>query len=345
MKFLKGLLIAFATIVVIFLILNLFGPSHYKIERSKTIDASISIVFEKISKFKNWDAWSPWKEKDNTAKYSIEGEDGSVGAIYKWSGNPETTGEGSITVTELIENEKFGYDLAFISPWESQSKGYFSFEEKNGKTNISWVDEGDIPFMQRAFMLFLDLDALMGPDFERGLEKIDSISTLKSNSSASMDASMEEFKIEEVEFPGGTYIGIHHKTTTKEAMSEKFYETNFGKIGLLFGKNNLQMTGPPVSITYQFDMEKDICEVAPAFPTDSPIKLEGEFELITIDKAEALLVKHFGKYTSVGKSHRKINDYLVQHGLKHSLVIEEYANDPSEVSEEEILTNIYYILE
>jgi len=174
MKILKKLSIVLIALVALFFILNLVGPTNYKVERSKTIDAPIEIVYEQISLFNNWDAWSPWKEKDASATYTLDGEDGKVGTRYAWSGDPESTGEGSMTVNENRANKKFGYDLAFTAPWEMSSKGYFNFSEANNKTTVNWVDEGDIPFMQRGMMLFMDLDGMMGPEFERGLEKIDS---------------------------------------------------------------------------------------------------------------------------------------------------------------------------
>lgn len=178
MKILKKIVIVLIVFIGIVLIYSAFAPDSYKVERSKVINAPIDVVFEKVSKFKNWDSWSPWKEKDASASYSLDGVDGTVGTKYSWSGDAEITGKGSMTVNELSKNSKFGYDLSFTEPWEMSSKGYFLFKEENGKTKLTWADEGDIPFMQRPFMLFMDLDAMMGPDFERGLFKIDSLSQL-----------------------------------------------------------------------------------------------------------------------------------------------------------------------
>jgi len=175
MKFIKGLLITAAVLIFAYIAMALFLPSSYKVERSQTMNAPASIVFEHVSKFKNWENWSPWKENDPTAIYEYKGTDGTVGAQLIWIGNPDLTGKGGMTTNEINLNKKFGYDLAFTEPWESSSKGYFTFTESDNKTIVIWTDEGDIPFMARPIMYFMDLEGMMGPMFERGLFKIDSI--------------------------------------------------------------------------------------------------------------------------------------------------------------------------
>ncbi len=181
MKILKVLLGIVVIVLLIGLVLSLVGPKNYKVERSKVIDAPASIVFNQFGKFSHWDAWSPWKEKDPSAQYKVEGEDGTVGAKYSWfGGQPDITGTGSMVIKEVLPNQKMIYDLAFSEPWEMQSTGGFIIEAiDSNRTKLSWHDEGDIPFGQRAIMTFMNLDEMMGPDFERGLDKIDSMSHIE----------------------------------------------------------------------------------------------------------------------------------------------------------------------
>ena len=176
MKILKGIGFTLIALIAIYIILGLVGPSHYKVERERLIDAPTHKVWAQISNFNNWNNWSPWKEKDPEMKNTVKGSAASVGHSNSWSGNPETSGEGSMTFSSVSENENLTYDLKFTAPWEMQSTGGFKLTEKDNKTLINWYDEGDIPFMQRPMMLlFFDLDQMMGPDFERGLEKIEAL--------------------------------------------------------------------------------------------------------------------------------------------------------------------------
>ncbi len=177
MKILKGIGITLLTIIVLYIILGFVGPSHYKVERELLIDAPPSKVWAQVSNFNEWNNWSPWKEKDPTMENTIEGNPATIGHSNSWVGNPETSGKGSMTFTSVSENENLTYDLSFTEPWEMQSKGGFTLTNKEGKTLINWHDEGDISFMQRPMMLlFIDLDQMMGPDFERGLKRIEELS-------------------------------------------------------------------------------------------------------------------------------------------------------------------------
>jgi hypothetical protein len=183
MKILKILLVLIAIIAIAFIVLMQTGAKDYKVSRSLVINANDSIVFEHIHKFQNWDAWSPWKEMDPTAHYSIAGNDGTVGAEHSWSGgNPEITGTGSMKMTEVVPRSKVQYDLHFTKPQEMSSVGGFELEPAGeNKTKLTWYDQGDIPAMQRPFMIFFDLEEMIGSSFERGLFKIDSLATISQN--------------------------------------------------------------------------------------------------------------------------------------------------------------------
>lgn len=175
MKILKILGFTVLTIVVIYIVLGLVGPSTYKVERELLIDASPNKVWSQVSDFNAWENWSPWKEKDPTMVNTIEGTPASIGHSNSWSGNPETSGKGGMTFTSIEENKSLTYDLSFTEPWEMSSTGGFTLTEQDGKTLINWYDTGDIPFAQRPMMLFMDLDQMMGPDFEKGLKNIEQL--------------------------------------------------------------------------------------------------------------------------------------------------------------------------
>ena len=176
MKILKGIGFLILAIIALYIILGFVGPSNYKVERERLIDASPNAVWGQISDFNAWENWSPWKERDPNMDNTIKGTPATIGHSNTWSGDPETSGDGSMTLSGISENKSLTYDLNFTSPWEMHSTGGFNLTEKDGKTLVIWYDQGDIPFAQRPMMLFMDLDQMMGPDFERGLEKIEELS-------------------------------------------------------------------------------------------------------------------------------------------------------------------------
>jgi hypothetical protein len=58
--------------------------THYKVEESIVIKASMKKVWDNISLYKNQIIWSPREILDNKCKTKIDGKDGTVGAVYKW---------------------------------------------------------------------------------------------------------------------------------------------------------------------------------------------------------------------------------------------------------------------
>ncbi len=176
MKILKYLAIIIVLMVVAWLVASMLGPKTYKVERTAIINANDSITHSYLAHFQKWPAWSPWNELDPKAHYSIAGVDGTKGAAHTWEG--EITGNGTMTWTEVTPSS-LKYDLVFVKPWQSKSSGGFTIQKiDDSKTKVSWYDTGDLPFNQRAFMLIMSMDKFMGPQFERGLFKIDSLAKI-----------------------------------------------------------------------------------------------------------------------------------------------------------------------
>ncbi|MBK9109820.1 MAG: SRPBCC family protein [Saprospiraceae bacterium] len=176
MKLLISIFKILFVLAIIYLIAALLGKSSYRVERESVINAPQKLVYNQISIFRNWEKWSPWAEKDPTVKNTYEGPDGEAGAIMNWTGDKDISGTGSIKVEASNPPNGFNYVLNFKVPFEMQSRGGFMLSAASDeKTKIIWHDQGDIAFIFRPMMMFMDMDKQMGPDFERGLFKIDSV--------------------------------------------------------------------------------------------------------------------------------------------------------------------------
>ncbi|HKK11266.1 MAG TPA: SRPBCC family protein [Flavobacteriaceae bacterium] len=159
-------------VLVVFLILGLIAPKRYEISRSIIVDQPISKVFDYLKYIKNQDDWSPWKKKDPNMKQSFEGTDGEVGFISKWEGN-KVVGTGEQEITHIVENESIETELRFFKPWKSQSEAYLRVERVSDKeTEIIWGFSGRNVFPFSVFMLFMNMDKVVGKDFEEGLNNL-----------------------------------------------------------------------------------------------------------------------------------------------------------------------------
>lgn len=190
MKFMIGLLKFILIVAILYVASAGFAKSSYRVERSRLINASPKLVYNQIGILRNWEAWSPWREKDATVQNTYEGRDAENGSIMKWTGDKEKSGTGQITIIQADPPYSMLYKLSFLVPFEMSSTGTFVLSSNDpDKTKLNWIDSGNIPFLWRPLMMFMDMDQQMGPDFERGLFKIDSIC---SNLQKQMDAIMKD---------------------------------------------------------------------------------------------------------------------------------------------------------
>ena len=177
-KVLIGVPVALLIVAAVFAGVVAMQPADFRIERSATISAPPPIVFEQVNDFHNWNEWSPWAKLDPDAKNSFEGADNGKGAIFKWSGNKEI-GEGKMTLTESKPDELIKIKLEFIRPFEDTSDVEFSFKPKEKQTVVTWSMAGKKNFMSKAVCMFMNMDKMLGGDFEKGLAGIKKIAEAK----------------------------------------------------------------------------------------------------------------------------------------------------------------------
>jgi uncharacterized protein YndB with AHSA1/START domain len=171
---LKKILIAVAIIIIVFLIIVALQPSDFRVTRSATVTAPPAAVFDQVNDFHKWEAWNPWGEIDPAMKQSHEGAPAGTGAIYKWTGNHEV-GEGSMTITESRPNDLIRIKLEFLKPFASTADTEFTFKPQGNQTTVTWSMSGKNNFMSKAMCLFMNMDKMIGGQFEKGLADMKSI--------------------------------------------------------------------------------------------------------------------------------------------------------------------------
>lgn len=167
----KKILIALVLIVVGLVIVVATRPADFRITRSTTIAAPPDVVFAQVNDLHKWDAWSPWAKLDPAMKQTHEGAPAGVGAIYSWTGNKEV-GEGRMTITESRPNKLIGIKLEFLKPFAAINTTEFTFTPEGNQTAVTWSMAGTNNFMIKAFGLFMNMDKMVGGDFEKGLAKM-----------------------------------------------------------------------------------------------------------------------------------------------------------------------------
>jgi Polyketide cyclase / dehydrase and lipid transport len=169
---LKKIAIAFVLIVVVLAGYIATRPSEFRISRSRTVAAPPGVVYGYVNDFHKWPEWSPWEKLDPAMKKELSGAPAGPDAVYFWSGN-DKVGEGRMTITDSRLPQSVTIRLEFIKPWTATNTAQFDFVPSGSGTNVTWAMRGHNNFVAKAFSVFMDLDKLVGPDFERGLANLD----------------------------------------------------------------------------------------------------------------------------------------------------------------------------
>jgi hypothetical protein len=170
----KKILIGIAVVVVAFVVIVALQPSDFRIVRSATIAAPPAAVFAQVNDFHKWEAWSPWTKLDPAAKSSFEGPSAGTGAIFRWAGNEEV-GEGSMMITESHPSELIRIELEFLKPFAATNTAEFTFKPEGKQTVVTWSMFGTNNFIAKAFCLFMNMDEMVGGQFEKGLASMKSV--------------------------------------------------------------------------------------------------------------------------------------------------------------------------
>jgi hypothetical protein len=164
----RKILIGLAVMVVGLVLVVTSRPSTFHIERSITIGAPAESAFVRVNDFHAWAAWSPWEKMDPQMKRTFEGPPAGPGASYAWAGN-DKVGEGRMTMLESAKPSRVSIKLEFFKPWTATNAATFSFTPVHDGTKVIWAMDGHNNFGAKASSLFMNIDKLVGADFESGL--------------------------------------------------------------------------------------------------------------------------------------------------------------------------------
>lgn len=324
MKALKYILFLLLIIIIGTSIYIAVQPNNYDFSRSRTIQAPVSLLFEEVNDFKNWPSFSPWIEKEPNAKLTFGDVTSGVDGSYAWNG--KILGEGNMKTIDATENKSIVQRIEFIKPFESQSNINWTFEKTNEGTKVTWGMKGEQDFMTKIFTTFMGaIEDNTGPDFERGLFKLDSI----------VSSNMKKFSIHidgETEYGGGFYM---YKTTAATGANiSQIMGKQYGDIMSYMAKNNIVANGMPFTIYNEMNPENGSIIMSNAIPIMSKVKVEKESDIICgfIPKLKVLKTTLKGNYSNLPKAW----EAAMQHVSENNMVLSEmkpfeiYVNDPGD---------------
>ncbi len=339
MKTLKIFFFFLLSVLAVTAVLSLLMPTHQKVVRSITINAPASVIYQQLIKLENFNKYNVWSQRDSSAKFTMTGTDGTVGAGSSWAGNPEISGEGKIEITVLEENRKIAHHISFIKPRKAKAESAFTLQESNGKTTVIWNFELATPRPWNIFNLFYSLDKKMGKDFEEGL-------TILKTAIEKMNgtAAMKSYTVEQMNFPATTFAAVRQVVKWSDLTS--FYMQHYPVLFEEIQKANAS-PGGTCSLFYSWDEKNQQTDVAAAVPVSADFKSNNSIvQTIHIPASKAVYVNYYGSYDKLPDTYASIRKYIADNKLEEvSISIEQYLVDPSkEKDSSKWLTKVVFLV-
>jgi len=146
-------------------------PDSIRVQRATSIKAQPEKIFALINDFRSWGVWSPYEKKDPAMKRNLSGAASGKGAVYEWAGNGNV-GQGRMEITDSSPPSKVTIKLDFIKPIEGHNIAEFTLAPDGDATRVTWAMSGPSPYIGKVISVFLDMDSMIGKDFEAGLANL-----------------------------------------------------------------------------------------------------------------------------------------------------------------------------
>lgn len=168
---LKGMVLAVVVIIVALLSYAATRPDRFMVERKTVIRAAPAAIFPLIDDFHRWLDWSPYERIDPTVTRDFSGASRGQGAVYAWNGNRKV-GQGRMEITQSMPASKVLIQLDVVRPLAGHNVAEFTLEPGPDGTTVQWAMRGPSPYVAKVMGIFIDMDHMIGKDFEQGLANL-----------------------------------------------------------------------------------------------------------------------------------------------------------------------------
>lgn len=168
---LKTISIAAAIAVALFLVYVTTRPDTFKVARSAQIKAPPEKIFPLINDLRAYNTWNPYAKKDPAIKLTYSGPAAGTGAKFLFDGNKDA-GKGSIEVLAATPSSQVDMRLVMAEPFAINNLVRYTVAAKDGGSEVTWAMEGPVPYVAKIAHLFMNMDKMIGTDFEAGLASL-----------------------------------------------------------------------------------------------------------------------------------------------------------------------------
>lgn len=168
---LKKILFTVSALLALLLLYAAVQPDTFRVERRILVQAPPERIWEELVDFRRWQGWSPWERMDPQMKRSYGTPAAGRGATYAWEGNAQV-GQGRMAIVEANAPVRLVVKLDFLQPFEAHNTAEFTLMPQAGATEVTWAMHGPNTYFGKLMQIFVDMDRMVGQDFEAGLANL-----------------------------------------------------------------------------------------------------------------------------------------------------------------------------
>lgn len=321
MKVLKYFIYVLLAVAAIYLALCAFGPKKFATSKSIEIDASSDAVFEEVSDFNRWSAWSPWHKYDPKMVNTYTGEPGTVGHKNSWTSTE--MGNGSQEIVEIEPGKSVKTALRFEDFKDAVSYASYMVEPKGEKTLATWTMDGsDLPFLVRGLMLLMGGQKGIDKDYEEGLASLKKIAEAKPK--------QPTVSFEIIELPDQWYVGKRFPAINEAEVDSNLFGSTYGELGKAIGGMD-KITGMPFSIGHSYDYATKMMDLEIALPVAAEMKVPAGLTCVKIPAGRAAKHVFYGPYEQTAMAWEPLMQAITKEYKPRWSGYEVYVNDPTTV--------------
>lgn len=158
--------------ILLFLAVGWYQASKLQvieITRSITIHAQQEKVYGMISQLKNYPQWSPFLAQDPIQKYTVKGNDGTIGAEYHWEGN-KGKDLGYQEIVRLEPDDFVGIQVHIQKPFKADPTFDYTLSNSGNNTEVVQNFKLESGLVDAFFLWLFGVKKEMGATNQQGLD-------------------------------------------------------------------------------------------------------------------------------------------------------------------------------
>lgn len=338
-KFLKISGVVLVVLAAIILVPPIFMAPSYTASSSIIIESNNYNIYPYFADLKNWEKWSPWKEKDPTTQYTYSANTYGAGSTMSWDSKNEELGTGTITTVQFKKFHHINYQLQMVKPVKIKSGGEFIIEKIDEKqVNVTWTNKGKLKYpMERWFNTFMNVKTSLEKNFAHGLDN------LKKLVESNPQRELPKVNPEAMELKEQIIFSVMYETILNSEIGNeigKSYQTIFKAIET---SKAVPVEAPPVCVWYSHNNRTS--RMRPGLLVRGcVIPMPNGVECISLREGKVLRFSYMGGYSNMEPTYDAIDMYLEENKIykRENYTWESYETDPGvEPDSTKWLTYIY----